>query len=108
LEEHEDIIKMQKSWNNEFHLAPCRTREELLNQLSSSINYLIETNFPQLVNILYRLDISEPSLKQTLRENLGKNTGELIAKMVIERQLQKLKSREQFKSSADIPDDEKW
>lgn len=99
---------MQKSWNNEFHLTSCLTREELLNQLSSSINHLIETDFPQLVNILYRLDISEPSLKQTLRENPGKNTGDLIAVMVIERQLQKLKSREQFKSSDNIPDDEKW
>lgn len=108
LKEHDDIIKMQKEWNNDFQVALCATREELFKQLSSNINHLVETDFTHLINILYRLDISESRLKQSLQENTGKNAGELIAELVIERQLQKMKSREQFKSSGDIPDDEKW
>ena len=99
---------MQKEWENDFRLPICATREELFKQLSSSINHLIETDFNKLISILYRLDISETRVRQTLRNNIDKNAGELIAELMIERQLQKLKSREQFKSSRDIPDDEKW
>ena len=76
--------------------------------LAAHINHLIQADFHRLVAWLYRLDISESKLKQTLDENTDKDAGELIAALVIERQLQKLKTRQDFKSREDIPDDEKW
>lgn len=105
---HEHIIKMQKELENDFSITHCATPQELLNQLAASINHLIDTDFTRLVNTLYRLDINEHKLKQVLEQNAGINAGELIAALVIERQLEKQKSREQFKSAQDIPDDEKW
>jgi hypothetical protein len=59
--------------------------------------------------LLYRIDVSEPKLKQMLKENPGKDAGEMIALLIIERQLQKLKSREQFKKPGNkISDEDKW
>ncbi|WP_315818669.1 hypothetical protein [Paraflavitalea speifideaquila] len=39
--------------------------------------------------MLYRLDVSEPRLKQLLAQETGTNAGELIAALIVERQLEK-------------------
>lgn len=89
-------------------LPPKITREELAEKLSAYINQLINNNFQQLVFVLYRVDINETALKHLLKENPGENAGKIIAGLIIDRQLQKIKSRKKFKSKEDIPDDEKW
>jgi hypothetical protein len=77
--------------------------------LADKINQLINLNFAQLVNILYRLDISEAKLKEVLKENPTEDAGQLIAQLIIERQLQKLKARQQFNQSGNnTSDEEKW
>jgi hypothetical protein len=76
--------------------------------LSKAINYLIESDFHALIQLLYRIDINENKLKETLHNNSEKNAGDVIADMIIERQQQKEKLRKIFKQQNDIPDDEKW
>lgn len=105
--ENETIV-IRDALLNDFDLVGCDTRPALLQRLALQINHLIQADFHRLVASLYRLDISESKLKQTLEENTDKDAGELIAMLVVERQLQKLKTRQQFKSTRDIPDDEKW
>lgn len=81
----------------------------LLNELTLFINDLIVNDFAQLVQILYRVDISEKKLKQLLSDNTDKDAGKIIAEMIIERQLQKIKSREQFSQrDKSIDENEKW
>jgi hypothetical protein len=73
------------------------------------INELINTDFQKLVLILYRMDVSEIKLKQLLKENPGSDAGPIIADLMIERQEQKIRSRQQFnKPDENIRDDEKW
>jgi hypothetical protein len=76
--------------------------------LASEINSLILSDFEKLVQILYRLDINENNLKQTLKEQLNDEAGLIIARMIIERQVQKSRTRQQFRSDDAIADDEKW
>lgn len=76
--------------------------------LSKAINFLIESDFYALVQLLYRIDINENKLKETLHNNAEKNAGDVIADMIIERQQQKENLRKMFKQQNDIPDDEKW
>lgn len=76
--------------------------------LADKINELIVEDFPRLVSILYRVDISEEKLKLLLKDNPDKNAGVLIADMMIDRQAQKIKSRKESGSITEIPDDEKW
>ncbi|MDE3236157.1 MAG: hypothetical protein KGO81_09405 [Bacteroidota bacterium] len=78
-------------------------------QLADAMNYLIEQDFHALVQLLYRIDINENVLKQTLHDNADTNAGELIADLIIQRQQQKALLREQFrKNRNDIPDEDKW
>lgn len=72
------------------------------------INDLINNDFQKLVAILYRMDVNESRLKQLLKENPGTNAAVIIAELMIERQAQKIKSRQAHKPDANISDDEKW
>jgi len=77
--------------------------------LVEKINDLINTDFQKLVLILYRMDVSEIKLKQLLNENPGTNAALIITDLMIERQEQKILSRQQFKKKDEnISDDEKW
>lgn len=76
--------------------------------LSNRINDLINHDFQKLVSILYRMDVHESKLKQLLKENPGTDAGLIIAELMIERQEQKIRSRETYKPDENISDDEKW
>lgn len=77
--------------------------------LADKINDLVNTQFQKLVSILYRMDVSEPKLKQLLSDNPGTDAGLIIAELMIERQKEKIRSRQQFsKRDENISDDEKW
>lgn len=76
--------------------------------LYDRLNDLINNDFQKLVAILYRMDVNETRLKQLLNENPGTNAGIIIAKLMIERQAQKIKSRQTYKPDENISDDEKW
>jgi hypothetical protein len=83
--------------------------EDLKKVLAEEFNELINTDFNHLVQLLYRIDISEKKLKEALRQNQEKDSGKLLAELTIERQLQKIKSRQQYnKPDENISDDEKW
>jgi hypothetical protein len=53
--------------------------------LESTINELIKNDFSRLVQILYRIDVSEAKLKNILSENPNEDAGKLIAQVIIER-----------------------
>ena len=94
----------------EFQLKVFDTEnnyEAFKNILVQKINELINTNFAELVNILYRLDISEKKLKEHLQNDNPDSAG-VIAEMIIQRQAQKIETRTLFKSHQDIPENEKW
>jgi hypothetical protein len=82
---------------------------ELEQQLTDHINHLINTDFEKLVYYLYRIDVNETRMKQLLQQQGGENAAQLIARLIIDRQLQKLKSRAEHKAS-NIDDEgaERW
>ena len=82
--------------------------EELKKELSLFINQLIQRDFHSLVALLYRIDISEPKLKQLL-DQMDENAGDIIAVMIIERELEKVRSRrEHNQQDGSISEEEKW
>jgi hypothetical protein len=77
--------------------------------LAEKINELLLHDFSRLVSILYRVDVNESKLKALLKQNPGTDAGLLIADLLIERQLEKKRSREKFRSSGqEIDENEKW
>ena len=83
---------------------------ELIEKLAAHINHLINNNFQELVGLLYRIDVHETKLRRVLKENINEDAGKIIAQLIIERQLQKIKSRQEFsaKNNDVINDEEKW
>ncbi|HTL08019.1 MAG TPA: hypothetical protein VL307_07175 [Chitinophagaceae bacterium] len=93
----------------ELALPPGLSLHELRLRLQKEINELIANNFNQLVSILYRVDVNERKLKFLLQENVGEDAAVIIADLLIERQLEKIKARAAFKQDNAQPDDEeKW
>lgn len=86
-----------------------RDNELRFRQLSDKINDLLVNDFDRLIAILYRMDVSDIKLKNLLKNNPGEDAGKIIAELMVERQAQKIKSREQFtKREDDIDENEKW
>jgi hypothetical protein len=81
---------------------------ELLEGLSYHINQLITTDFPTLVQLLYRLDISEHQVRTALKDTTTNLASNSIAELIIQRQQKKLEMRKLFKRDNNIPEDEMW
>lgn len=77
-------------------------------ELSAWVNDMILRDFSGLLNLLYRLDINENKLRTLLNDIPDEDAGKIIAALIIERQLQKKKTKEMFKQEGEIPEDEKW
>ncbi|MDQ6755482.1 MAG: hypothetical protein M3004_00950 [Bacteroidota bacterium] len=87
-------IILEKQLNTIF---PENTSFENMHQkLSMFINDLIQNDFPKLINVLYKVDVDEKRLKKILKENADEDSSSLIARLIIERELQKIKTRKRF------------
>ncbi len=74
--------------------------------LASAINELIKNDFSKLVQILYRIDVSEAKLKTILNSNPNEDAGKLIAQVILERLAATKKARESFNTTPSIEDTE--
>ena len=90
------------------------TAGELEAQLAEKINILIQRDFGALVQLLYRIDVSEAKLRLMLHNDAGEDAGLLIARLIMERQWQKIESRRRYRqddnSDAGVDDSgaERW
>jgi len=91
-----------------WELADSLTQQQLEDLLAETLNEWIRSDFNRLVQFLYRIDISEARLRLLLDENTGQDTGQLLTRLVLERQWQKIQTRRQFKPDDAISDEERW
>ena len=107
MENEELAIALKKELH--FELAEKISLEEIKEKLSAHINHLINHDFQQLVMLLYRIDVSENKLRNLLKENQNEDAGNTIAELIIERQLQKIKTRKEFSREKNGDShEEKW
>ena len=107
MKETESKMISELSTSLETDLSGTKSIDELKIALARYINDLINHDFDKLLRLLYKVDVSEKILRANLRQR-EKDAGVVIAEMVIDRQLQKIEIRRQFKSNNDIPENEKW
>ncbi len=76
-----------------------KSPEHHFENLVAFLNDLVLNDFNRLVSILYRMDISEDLLKRKLAEHKDGSTSsaELIAHLMIDREKEKIISREKYK-----------
>ena len=96
-----DIMRVSKEIINE---PPS---EEKMARLVSLINELILRDFNGLVQLLYRIDVNEKKLKSILSNNKESDSANVIADLIIERQIQKANSRNLYRQN-NSSDEELW
>lgn len=88
--------------------------DQLEEILGRRLEYLIGNDLQQFIFLLYRIDVAEKKVKQILAYAAQQGTDPYrpIAALIIERQLQKIASREAFRQDNppdNLPDDEeRW
>lgn len=83
--------------------------ETLVQLLEEKINFLIVNNFNKLIYLLYRADINEAKLNKLLANNKKENAGKIIAALFIQRQIEKINSRENHKMKGfESSEEERW
>lgn len=72
--------------------------QEQFDKLAHYLDHLIATDFNKLISILYRIDVSETKAKAALAAEADKfSPGQTLAKLLIERESEKIKFRELYK-----------
>jgi hypothetical protein len=89
-------------------IPPSIDGKAFYKSLCEKISLMITTDFSRLVQLLYRLDINEEKLKSLLQHKPNEDAAVLIADLIIERQLQKIKSRKENNRRGDISDEDAW
>ena len=83
--------------------------EEVRKRLTNLLNELINKDFGGLVQLLYRLDVSEKKIRTYLENNPNTDAAPGLANLIIERQLQKIESRKNYRSkNSDSSNEERW
>jgi len=85
---------MEKGLNEIEQLAP--------NDLIAYINDCIQNDFNKLVQLLYRIDVSEAKLKTILQLNPNEDAAKLIATVIVERLAATKAARASFSSTNKI------
>ena len=87
--------------STDFGLEPFNqneiTREELLWELTRTIQHLLDQDFGRLMNILYRIDLSEKEVKTTLSLAEPDKIAVTLANKVLDRELQKIETRSKYR-----------
>lgn len=107
-------IKMQTgveeaifSLSSSLAVQPEENEKFLL--LVEQVQTLINEDFSSLVYLLYRIDVRESLIKETLALHPTENTAILIARLIIQRQIEKIETRKKYRSPGhDIPPEDKW
>ncbi len=72
----------------------------LKKMLAKRLAEMIDHEFDNFVNALYRIDIDEAKVKKVLAKQPFSHALEEVAEMIIKRQIQKVITRKQYSSSA--------
>jgi hypothetical protein len=101
-----DIISLQKIVEKEFVDSKFKTLipnndferiEEFREYLIAKLESLYEHNYELLINTLYRIDVNESKLSELFGGQNRDHIPERLADLIIERQLQKIRFRQQYR-----------
>ena len=90
------IVLASKDFSLDIPSAEVSTAEDFQNILTELIRHLLDKDFERLINGLYRIDVSEEKVKQAMAT--GDDVAGQIALLIIERELQKVRTREKYRN----------
>lgn len=97
--EKPDRIDLQKELSKHWGIEPSGedSWEELKRNLKARLKELLNDEFNQLVNAMYRLDVSEARFNQALSAGNQDAIAEQLTEIVLNRELQRLETRRKYK-----------
>ncbi len=79
-----------------FSINDSEKHKAVKRMLVSKISDLIDHEFDRFVNILYRIDVNESKVKKIIAEEPLDKAVEMIADLIIRRQLEKIITRKKY------------
>ncbi|MEJ8756064.1 hypothetical protein WG947_03590 [Pontibacter sp. H259] len=73
--------------------------QELQHQVAQAVLYLLRQDLNRLLNILYRTDVDEQQVKKAMQHPTEEAVAEHIARLIINRELQKAQTRFIYRSN---------
>lgn len=100
-----DVWPLLLEWRNDL---PANRKDTIRGSLSKYLNHLLLHDFGALVQLLYRIDVSEARVKDVLQQNPTTDAGDLLADLLIQRQEEKMTAFKTFQNPPVEPDEERW
>lgn len=106
MSQHNDLISSLSLFEKDFQLEKSYLNLEAQEEIGYDhaflmimrvVEDLMTKDFNRLINILYRIDVSEEKLKEALALS-NDNPASVITKMILDRQLQKVATRKKYSS----------
>lgn len=92
----EETTSLIKIINKDFDLPEHLTEDQLREVMINAFAYLIEDNFPKLVQILYKADVDQDKLKYALENTENATSAAVIADAYIARQKAKIETWKKY------------
>ena len=89
-------MSLIKIINKDFDLPDELSESQLRETLVEAFAYLVDNDFPKLVQILYKADVDQYKLKELLENVEGKSSAEVIADAYIARQMAKIETWKKY------------
>jgi hypothetical protein len=94
------LVKVVDLTNKDFDLGfnelVPNDYQAFLGLLTIAVQNLIDSDFEKFLNALYRIDIDEQKVKEAFANE--RNVAATIAELIIQREIQKIKTREKYRS----------
>lgn len=87
-----DTTSLIKIISKDFDIEDHLSEERLKQAMIYAFNYLVDNDFPKLIQILYKADVDQYKLKELLENTEGLSSAEVIANAYIERQKAKVET----------------
>lgn len=94
-----DTTQLLKLVSKHFEVPENISESHLHEVLIKTFEYLVDDDFPKLLQVLYRADVDQYKLKDLLENTEGKSTAEIIADAYIERQKAKVETWKKYSKS---------
>jgi len=87
--------------SKDFDIAENLSENQLREVMIDAFAYLIDNDFPKLVQILYKADVDQYKLKELLETVEGSSSAEVIADAYIARQKAKIETWKKYSPKKD-------
>jgi len=96
----DETKELSNAISSRFEIAPAEnyTLDDLKRALFTKILELLDGNLERLLSMLYRVDLSQKKLDEIFLQGTKDEIAMQIAEAVIERQLQKIRTRKFYKN----------